>query len=123
MKKTIGIEVEPDENTSQHKRDFLNNRPVPIPKKSASFIDHIVDSMSSRKIQNSAQELNSKESSLLKRFISLGKDEIIEEKVASASNKRPETKEPTPSVTLAKDPGFFDQLKNAIGLGSYTPLD
>ena len=124
MKKTIGIEVEPDENISQHKRNLLNDRPVPIPKKSGSLINRIVDSISSLKIQNSAQELNSKESSLLKRFISLSKDEIIEEKVVSALNKRLETKQPLPSVTLAKDLGFFDQLKNAIGLGSSdTPLD
>jgi|TARA_B100000795_G_scaffold197078_1_gene151080 outer membrane protein assembly factor BamE len=121
MKQTIGIQDEPDENTSQQKRDLFNNRPVPIPKKSAGLIDRIVDSIGSSISQTTTQKVDSKKSSLLKRFISLDKDESDAEKRSSSISEPPEIKEPLATVTKDSELSIFDQVKNAIGFTASTP--
>ena len=117
LKQTIGIEDKPLENASEQKPDLFKQKPIPVPINSIGLIDNIVDTLGIRKIQSTAQKVDAKESSLLKRFIGSGKDENPAEEISSTPSKPLKTREPPANVNNKKELGFFDQVKNAIGLG------
>ena len=118
IKETIGMED--DDNVIETKPDLFQNRPIPVPKKSTGIIDRITDSVSSDDIQDTAQEVEPVEESdrpsLLKRFIGLDNDEANEEEVPSVI-KQIEIEEPAVAQPIKSEPGFFDRIKNALGLG------
>ena len=122
LKQTIGIEDRPVESTAQQKRDLFNNRPIPVPKKTTGLIDRIVDTIGSRVIQTTSQKVDATKSSLLRRFISLGKDDDIEKHSTSLSISA-ESREPLADITTDKELSIFDQIINAVGLTADIPLD
>ena len=122
LKQTIGIEDGQVESTEQQKRDLFENRPIPVPKKSTGLIDRIVDTISSPVVQATSQKNDATKSSLLRRFISLGKDNDTEKSSTSLS-KFAESKEPLAAITTDKEISIFDQVINAVGLTTDTPLD
>tara|TARA_B100000795_G_scaffold148546_1_gene111260 strand:+ start:73 stop:858 length:786 start_codon:yes stop_codon:yes gene_type:complete len=122
LKQAIGIEDGPIESTAQQKRDLFKNRPIPIPKKSTGFIDRIVNTISSPVVQTTSQKNDATKSSLLRRFISLGKDDDTEKSSTSLS-KSAESKEPLAAIRTDKELSIFDQVINAVGLTADTPLD
>jgi outer membrane protein assembly factor BamE len=75
LKQTIGIEERSIESTSQKKHDLFKNKPIPVPKKSTGLIDRIIDAIGAPVIQTTTQKVDATKPSLLRRFISLGKDE------------------------------------------------
>ena len=123
LKQTLGIEDRPVESISEQKRDLFKNRPIPVPKKSTGFIDRIVNTIGSPAIQTTTQKVDATKPSLLRRFISLGKDENDTEKISTALSESAKIKEPPAAVTTDKKLSIFEQVLNAVGLTADTPLD
>jgi outer membrane protein assembly factor BamE len=119
IKETIGMED--DDTVIETKPDLFKNRPIPVPTTSTGIIDRIADSVSSDDTQESIQEIESIEEesarpSLLKRFIGLDNDEANEEALHSVSEPIDIEESPVTQV-ITKEVGFFDRIKNAVGLG------
>ena len=119
IKETIGMED--DDNVIETKPDLFQNRPIPVPKKSTGIIDRIEDAVSSDDIQDAVKEIDSIEEesnrpSLLKRFIGLDNNETNEEELPSVIEQI-EIAEPAVAHPIKSEPGFFDRIKSAVGLG------
>ena len=120
IKETIGMEA--DDIVIETKPDLFKNRPIPVPTTSAGIISRITDSVSSDDTQETVQEAESiKEEksarpSLLKRFIGLDNDEANKEELPSLSEPI-EIEEPPVTQVVTEGGGFFDRIKNAVGLG------
>ena len=101
---------------------YLTTDLSPYQKKPTGLIDRIVDTIGSRVIQTTSQKVDATKSSLLRRFISLGKDDDIEKHSTSLSISA-ESREPLADITTDKELSIFDQIRNAVGLTADTPLD
>ena len=120
IKETIGMEA--DDIVIETKPDLFKNRPIPVPTTSTGIISRITDSVSSDDTQETVQEAESiKEEksarpSLLKRFIGLDNDVANKEELPSVSEPI-EIEEPPVTQVVTEGVGFFDRIKNAVGLG------
>lgn len=113
IKEKIGMEDDESVDEAEEQVDLFKDRPIPVPTQSKGIIDRITDSVDVIDIQDDVQEVEEdSKPGLLKRFIGTSKEEA------------PEVSEPVEidtvddaSVSEANEPGFFQRLKNSVGLG------
>jgi len=113
IKEKIGMEDDESVDEAEEQVDLFKDRPIPVPTQSKGIIDRITDSVDVIDIQDDVQEVEEdSKPGLLKRFIGTSKEEA------------PEVSEPVEidtvddaSVSEADEPGFFQRLKNSVGLG------
>jgi outer membrane protein assembly factor BamE len=97
IRETIGMEEDEDEDVAEAKPDLFKNRPIPVPTKSTGIFSRITDSVSSDDIQDTPQEVEQALPSII---------------------EQSEIDEPSVTAPIKEEAGFFDRIKNSMGLGS-----
>lgn len=104
----------------EDKPDLFEQRPIPVPRQSDGLMDRITDTVSPSEIQPELETAPEQDKpSLLKRFIGSSNPEQVSETVPEADIQSPipSEDEVETEVDSETSPGFFQRMKNAVGLG------